>query len=163
MLSPGMNPLDARALQQETRAVYAHADRAFARFSCPTTAECCQLAATGRPPWLYAAEWQLVLVALRAQARALPGPRPDAGCPLLDAAGKKCTVYASRPLGCRTYFCHRVQGPGRAPVEEMNALLERLSAAHLVRGDEEMPRSLIEWYEQERGFAPAEPVPDREP
>ena len=29
---------------------------------------------------------------------AIPPPRPDGGCPLLDVSGKHCTVYECRPL-----------------------------------------------------------------
>ena len=30
----------------------------------------------------------------------------DGSCPLLSDKGK-CTIYASRPFGCRTFFCER--------------------------------------------------------
>jgi uncharacterized protein len=156
-----MEPHQARALVKETRAIFDKADKAFAPFSCPATAECCQLATTKRPPWLYASEWQALLAELVAQKRTLPPARSDGGCPFLDATGKKCTVYAARPLGCRTYFCHRVRGPGEAPVGTMNALLERLHAMHLDLDGLEVPRSLLEWYERERGSAPDAPGPAR--
>jgi Fe-S-cluster containining protein len=32
-------------------------------------------------------------------------------CPLLSAEGR-CRIYASRPFGCRTYFCHRITPEG---------------------------------------------------
>ena len=158
-----MEPHVSRALVKETRAVLAQADSAFAPWSCPATAECCQLATTKRPPWLYLSEWQAVLAQLAAEKRALPEPRADGGCPFLDASGKRCTVYAARPLGCRTYFCHRVRGPGDAPVEKMNALLERLHRLHLELDGQEVPRTLTEWYEKERADAPPGPAPHRQP
>jgi Fe-S-cluster containining protein len=156
-----MEPHVARALVKETRAVFEKADQAFAPYSCPATAECCQLTKTGRPPWLYASEWEAVRAELAVQKRALPPPREDGGCPFLDAAGKRCTIYASRPLGCRTYFCHRIKGPPNAPVDAMNALLERLHKLHLTLDGKEVPRPLGEWYEAERGSAPSGSSADR--
>src|SRR5205823_5208735 len=87
-------------IERATRAIYRLADAAFARWSCPSSGECCQLAKTGRQPWLWPSEWKLIA------ARKGP-PRADGGCPFLDAAGARCTVYADRPLGCRTFFCGR--------------------------------------------------------
>src|SRR5262249_6942488 len=100
----------ARALET----LYRRADAAWSGFRCPASAECCQLSKRGREPWLWGVEWDT----LRRAAPALPPVRPDGGCRFLDAEGRRCTVYASRPLGCRTYFCHRATGPGREPVEQ---------------------------------------------
>lgn len=144
-MEPALDPHLAKALERETRAVLERADRLFAPWSCPATAECCQLATTQRPPWLYQAEWGLVREELRRQGRELPAPREDGGCPFLDQGGRRCTVYAARPLGCRTFFCRRVKGPPSQPVAEMNALLERLHAAHLAREADAVPRSLLDW------------------
>ena len=78
------------------------------------------------------------------------GRRPDGGCRFLDADGRRCTVYASRPLGCRTYFCHRKTGPAREPAEEMDRLQRRLEAiARGVRPDEPGPRPLTAWFEED--------------
>src|SRR4051812_8070934 len=101
-----------------TRALYAKADALWSKFSCPGTAECCQLSTTRREPWLWPSEWKLL-----SESRPLPPPRPDGGCPYLDPDGRRCSVYADRPLGCRTFFCHRIVGPSRQPVLEMDALL----------------------------------------
>lgn len=131
----------ARALE----ALYRQADAAWSGFRCPGTAECCQLAARGREPWLWGVEWD----ALRRAVPELPSPRADGGCPFLDAAGKRCTAYAARPLGCRTYFCHRAVGPAREPVEEMDRLQRRLETiAHSVRPDEAGPRPITAWIEE---------------
>jgi uncharacterized protein len=150
-----MDRLVARALEKETRAVLAKADLAVAGWSCPATSECCQLKATGVLPWLHFSEWRLLLGELADQQRPLPPPREDGGCPFLDATGKRCSVYAARPVACRTYFCHRAQGPGQSPRAQIDALFERLHAAHLAGDVEEVPRSLPEWYERERGATPA--------
>ena len=127
----------------ELAALYRMADAAYAPFSRPATAECCQLAARGREPWLWEVEWN----ALRSSVPSLPPPRADGACPFLDSAGRRCTAYAARPLGCRTYFCHRVRGPSQEPVAEMDRLQRRLeSVARSLNPEEEGPRPLTEWY-----------------
>jgi Fe-S-cluster containining protein len=139
----------------ETRAVLRLADEAYAPFSCPASGECCQLSATGRPPWLFRPEWLLLEAHLREAGRALPPPRADGGCPLLDDAGTRCTVYADRPLGCRTFFCHRRTGPGAEPTEQMSRLTRRLEAAAAWLSPDEdpaasAPRPLPAWMDEAR-------------
>jgi Fe-S-cluster containining protein len=128
-----------------TRAVFAKADALWSKYSCPASAECCQLGKTERQPWLWPSEWKLLT-----EGRELPPPRADGGCPFLDADGRRCTVYADRPLGCRTYFCHRVKGPPRAPIMEMNALLERLERVNLDEDENARPTPILTWYEEAR-------------
>lgn len=135
-----------RRARDETRHVLREGSRAWAPFSCPGTAECCQLAVTKRPPWLWPSEWDVLLEHLRRAGRTLPSARADGGCPFLDEPGRRCTVYDARPLGCRTFFCHRVTGPARVPADETNALLERLAALNLAVDDEARPRSLLDWW-----------------
>ncbi len=132
---------EARALQ-ELRVLYRQADAAYAPFSCPASGECCQLAKTKRQPWLWAPEWKLLT-----HQRPLPPPRADGGCPYLDAAGLRCTVYADRPFGCRTFFCQRIRGPERQPAETVNALLERLErVSQRILPSLTGPRPLLEWH-----------------
>ncbi|MBX7097018.1 MAG: YkgJ family cysteine cluster protein [Myxococcaceae bacterium] len=142
--------MTTRAALLETKAVLRHADRTWARWSCPSTAECCQLATTRRPPWLWPSEWAVLEEHLAHEGRALPPPRADGGCPFLDESGKRCTVYEARPFGCRTFFCHRVRGPSKHPGEGTDALLRRLSALNLELDDAAQPRPLPEWYEERR-------------
>ena len=131
----------ARALE----ALHRQTDQAWSGYRCPGTAECCQLAKRGREPWLWGVEWD----ALRRAVPRLPAPRDDGACPFLDAEGRRCTVYAVRPLGCRTYFCHRATGPEREPVEEMDRLQRRLEAiARSVRPDEDGPQPITRWLEE---------------
>jgi Fe-S-cluster containining protein len=151
-------PDDRRTRAQRERAalgalavVYREADAAWAPFSCPASGECCQLATTRRQPWLWRAEWVRVTERLKRDGRPLPPPREDGGCPLLDAGGKRCTVYEDRPLGCRTFFCGRIRGPSRQPAEVMEALqrkLERLSAA--LDAEDTGPRELLDWVGEAR-------------
>lgn len=140
----------ARRALTETRHVLREASRAWAAFSCPGTSECCQLATTKRPPWLWPSEWAVLTARLARDRRPLPPARADGGCPFLDEAGRRCTVYEDRPAGCRTFFCHRVIGPTRVPAPETNALLERLAAANLAVDPRAAPRSLLEWWADAR-------------
>lgn len=152
----------ARALDKETRAVHARADQTVAPWSCPASAECCQLGATGKLPWLFFSEWRRLLEALAAQGRTLPEPRADGGCPFLEPGGKRCSVYEARPVACRTFFCQRAAGPKDDRRAQIDALFERLHAAHLAREVQEVPLSLPEWYERERGTAPVGPGAGRD-
>jgi uncharacterized protein len=136
--------LARRRALRELRSVYRLADEAYRPFSCPGTAECCRLSTTGREPWLWPVEWELLV---EARGGRLPSSRPDGSCPFLDAAGQRCTVYAHRPFGCRTFFCHRVRGPGREPVEAVAALLERLErVARTLDPDCTAPRPIRDWH-----------------
>jgi len=132
---------EARALR-ELRAIYRQADAAYAPFSCPASGECCQLARTQRQPWLWYPEWKLL-----ASRHTLPPRRKDGGCPYLDPAGRRCTVYADRPFGCRTFFCERIRGPARQPTDTVDALLRRLEAvSQRVMPTLTGPRPLLDWH-----------------
>jgi hypothetical protein len=145
---------EVRALR-ELLAIYRQADAAYAPFSCPASGECCQLAKTQRQPWLWYPEWQLL-----ASRHPLPLRREDGGCPYLDAVGRRCTVYADRPFGCRTFFCERIQGPARQPVGTVDALLRRLEAvSQRVRPALTGPRPLLEWHSQALAPEPLEEQP----
>ncbi|MBX7117213.1 MAG: YkgJ family cysteine cluster protein [Myxococcaceae bacterium] len=141
-----------RREEQETRAVYRLADALYAPYSCPATAECCQLTRTRRQPWLWPSEWRVLREGVLKTHGVVPLSRPDGACPLLDATGKHCTVYANRPFGCRTFFCHRIRGPSQQPVIAMNGLLERLERINQ-REDDELPAEplqLLEWFAREQ-------------
>ena len=132
---------------RETRAVLRKADGEWSKHSCPASSECCQLKTTGRPPWLWPTEWTLLVQKAKG---VLPPPREDGGCPFLDPAGKRCTVYEDRPLGCRTFFCHRITGPSARPSDATHALFDRLRSLNIALDDEAQVRSLPQWYEAER-------------
>jgi Fe-S-cluster containining protein len=137
-----------RAAMRETQLVFAKADEAYRPYGCPASAECCQLTRVQRQPWLWPSEWLVVREALK--ARGIPQAREDGACPLLDEANR-CSIYASRPFGCRTFFCHRITGPSRQPAEEVDALLRRLE--HLnqrLEPDCKGPRPLLELFDDAR-------------
>ncbi len=132
-----------KAALQELAAVYRGADAAYRPYRCPGTAECCQLTTTQREPWLWPVEWEALLAARGGQ---VPPERPDGGCPFLTADGQRCSAYAARPFGCRTFYCYRVQGPAREPIEAVAALSARLQrVAQALDPDCPGPKPLLAW------------------
>jgi uncharacterized protein len=107
--------------------VYAEADALAQGASCGGThaataadARCCHFGILGREPYVTAIELMEARHAIAAggglgtPARKLP-LAPDPGtCPLLSREGR-CTIYASRPLGCRTFFCRGHEPQGSRP------------------------------------------------
>jgi hypothetical protein len=122
-------------------AVLADADQMRAGWSCEGSAECCQFAVTGREPYLTEAEWRIVEAEVARQGRRVPVMPASRRCPFLDG-DLRCTIYAARPLGCRTFYCHRASGPqvARRDLAELARRLEALSAAPDAKG-----RSLTTW------------------
>ena len=138
-------------------AILREADEALAGFSCPASTECCRFSLTGREPWLTQIEWELVAAEVRRSGRRLPStPADDDGrCPFLDETGH-CRVYAARPLGCRTYFCDRAQGPQPLPKKALRRLPGELLAL-TVRSDKNGnvgARSLRSWLREARDASP---------
>jgi Fe-S-cluster containining protein len=119
----------ASRAREELLEIYARVDALLAPFTCDASTECCHFGITGREPYVTSVELAEIELALAARGSVIPrsqvAPRrlmlvkDERRCPLLDPNGR-CSVYASRPLGCRTFFCDRAQGPGRLPREEMN-------------------------------------------
>jgi Fe-S-cluster containining protein len=135
----------------ELLALYAEADGLLAGWTCACTADpapgcaadtpCCHFGVTGLEPYPTAIELEEVRHAMRAAgitlapaapSRRLPLAPPDdrRPCPLLSASGR-CRIYASRPLGCRTFFCQGAEAPYGArtkpPRDAANALGRRIA------------------------------------
>ncbi|MDI1449704.1 YkgJ family cysteine cluster protein [Polyangium sp. 6x1] len=152
---------DRRALAgllDELTALYREVDASFAGQTCPASTECCRFGVTGREPYVTSIELALVqrAIAARGGARALgrtPPPLADVEdtsrgkrrlttldervCPLLDENGR-CAIYASRPFGCRTYWCERATSPAGVDQRAINAFVRRikdLAARHAPEGD----------------------------
>jgi Fe-S-cluster containining protein len=128
---------------EHTRRVLARAAALYAPYSCPATAECCALATTSRPPWVWPTEWALVLEALKAQGREVPAPRADGACRLLGD-DRRCTIYGNRPFGCRTFFCHRRTGPSDEPTAAVHALDAELTKLNVALDPAAAPLPLEE-------------------
>jgi hypothetical protein len=159
----------------ELLALYAEADVLVAGWTCACSAEagpgqplqvrCCQFGVTGREPYPTAVELAEIRHAMRTAGIDVTPPRsgrrlPMAGlrpCPLLSENGR-CRIYASRPLGCRTFFCQDAEPPrqtssrdsrrsgSRPPRDEANAIGRRIAdlSARFAPRDPH-PRALTKW------------------
>jgi Fe-S-cluster containining protein len=108
----------AAAALEKLRAVYAEVDALLAGWSCASSTECCRFGVTGREPYPTSVEIAELERAVRARGglpkrRSLP-VADERRCTLLSDEGR-CVVYASRPFGCRTFFCERGSGPAGEP------------------------------------------------
>ena len=123
-MARGMTPDQRRALLADVRRVYAElATRPIER-SCTGVAECCRFRLTGRTPFLTKGEALIAAQAVRSSGRKRLPPAPDGACPLLGTDGR-CTIYDSRPFGCRTHFCKAAGGPyARGEVRDLIQRLE---------------------------------------
>ena len=132
-MAPGYRTSAHRAKLLE---LYRVVDRALEPFSCDGTTECCRFGITGREPYPTAVEFAEIASAMGALGLArsggkrrlpLAGPAQDEPCPLLSDDGR-CRIYASRPFGCRTFFCDRVIGPGKVPRAEIQRVSRSVAA-----------------------------------
>jgi len=159
--------LDAVApdLEPELMALYAEVDEVYAGFSCPASTECCRFGVTGREPYVTSIELSLVKRAAARVGKPITGPdavskrglpvfsdpservgpttknHDERPCPMLDGAGH-CSVYAHRPLGCRTYYCDRATKASKVRHSQINDFVRRLkdlAARHEPGGEEGRP------------------------
>lgn len=114
---------EAKASLASLRAIYAQVDALLDGWTCESSTDCCRFGVTGREPYPTAVELAEVERGVRARGglpkrRSLPtvgaSGRDERRCTLLSDEGK-CLVYASRPFGCRTFFCDRASGPAGEP------------------------------------------------
>jgi Fe-S-cluster containining protein len=142
-----------RALLTELAELYREADAIHSGRTCPGSTECCRFGITGREPYVTSIEVRALERAvaerggpLSPRRRALPLTRDgerERACALLDASGK-CSVYKSRPFGCRTFFCERAtradaRAAEKALVDRLRAIAER----HEPGGDAPRPLSRV--------------------
>src|SRR5262245_16485332 len=153
-----------RELLRALAEVYADADRIFSSWSCPASTECCRFGITGREPYVTSIEVAAIesalaaLGGLRAKKRPSPVASPASSggvslplvaegrrCPMLTEEGR-CSIYASRPLGCRTFFCDRAESGARVRHHEIRALVRRvqeIAVRHRFDGDRGRPLSRV--------------------
>jgi putative zinc- or iron-chelating protein len=125
----------------ELLALYAEADALVEGWTCACSAatgktpDCCDVAVIGREPYPTAVELEEVRLAMRGATVTARDPRKlpladSRPCPLLSGDGR-CRIYASRPLGCRTFFCDDARAPsgqrGRLPRSALNAIGRRIA------------------------------------
>jgi Fe-S-cluster containining protein len=138
--------VSARTARPPALRILEEADARLAGWSCANSTDCCRFAETGREPQLSRPEWQLITAELARTGRRLP-PAPASGnCPFLSRAGR-CDIYAVRPLGCRTYFCRRAEGPGRTPPgrRELGDCVQALADEDRTTGGDGSSRPLSTW------------------
>lgn len=124
-------------LLAELAELYREVDALYAGWSCPGTTECCRFGVTGRQPYVTSLELAAIRRAIARRGaplapakRALPitsDPAREQICPLLDRGGK-CSIYADRPLGCRTFHCERATRGLRGTRAELQAFVHELRA-----------------------------------
>jgi uncharacterized protein len=115
--------------RRELLALYAEVDALLAPYSCESSTDCCRFGVTGREPYptpVELAELEHARAGRPAPRRRLPMADDERRCPLLTDEGK-CRVYASRPFGCRTFFCEKVEGPGKLPRAKVQELSRRVA------------------------------------
>jgi Fe-S-cluster containining protein len=140
----GERKSSAVAALDRLRALYDEVDALFEGVSCDASTDCCRFGITGREPYPSAIEIAELERAVRARGglpkrRSLPQV-DERRCALLSDDGR-CTVYASRPFGCRTFFCERGHGPaGEAPPALRDPEIVRLSRAIAALSAELAPR-----------------------
>jgi hypothetical protein len=135
-------PVRERRAARELHGLFEAANARYQGWDCARSGDCCQVTKTGREPYVWPVEWAAVQEGLRQQGRRLPlAPRADGACPLLDQKGR-CSLYAHRPLGCRTFYCERGTGP-RVTRDDVTGLMQRLERVSQARDpDVDQPAAL---------------------
>jgi len=107
---------------------------------------------TGREPYPTAIELSELEHAVRARGgipkrRVLP-IASERRCPLLGDDGR-CLVYASRPFGCRTFYCDRAEGEPvpRNEISRLSRKIQDLSERYFPRdpGPRPLSRAKAGW------------------
>jgi Fe-S-cluster containining protein len=145
-------------LLDELFALYRQVDLSQEGASCPASTECCRFGVTGREPYVTSIEIAALRRAvarrggpLSRKRRALPlaqGPgsrKAERICAFLDVAGR-CSVYESRPFGCRTFHCARATLPAAPAASELRDLVNQLrdvASRHEPGGDAARPLSRV--------------------
>jgi uncharacterized protein len=122
------HPFRDHPVRTELRKLYDEVDALLSHLSCDASAECCDFSLTGREPYPTAVEIAELEIALE-RAPISPKRRlellSEQRCPVLGDDGR-CRAYASRPFGCRTFFCGRHRG-GKAPRPQVQQIGRRIA------------------------------------
>ena len=96
---------------RDIRSIYTDLAARPVERACELRAECCHFKLTGLTPQVTSGEALVAAKALRAAGRKQLPERADGACPMLHPHTSRCLIYADRPFGCRTHFCHAAGGP----------------------------------------------------
>ena len=132
------------------RALYEETDALTHGLGCDASTDCCRFGVTGREPYPTAIEVAELARAVRARG-GIPKSRtrlPIAGerrCQLLSDAGQ-CHVYASRPFGCRTFFCDpaTVRAMPKKEITQLSRAIADLSTRFAPRDPGARPLSRVD-------------------
>jgi Fe-S-cluster containining protein len=154
MRSPSEERNERKLALEELRRLYARVDAALDGWACEASTDCCRFGVTGREPYPTAVEVAELERAVRARGgikkrRTLPVAR-ERRCALLGD-DNRCLVYASRPFGCRTFFCERATSPvgegakamPKAVIAEVSRAIADLSARFEPRDPGPRPLSRV--------------------
>jgi Fe-S-cluster containining protein len=141
-----------RPLFDELRLLYREIDELSRDRSCPASTDCCRFGVTGREPYPTAIELAELERAVRARGgipkRRLLPIASERRCTFLGDDGR-CIVYASRPFGCRTFFCDRADGVpvARDAVARVSRAISDLSERFAPRdpGPRPLSRATSDW------------------
>jgi Fe-S-cluster containining protein len=141
-------------------AIYREVEALYDGASCDGSTECCRFAITGREPQLSPLEFEYLMRGVRAS----PPPKQRAlnmfaerRCPLLKDNGR-CSAYAHRPFGCRTFYCHRaknragaLENPMQSFRAELRVLGQRIATLSAqVFPTDPHPRAITTWLKSEK-------------
>lgn len=112
-------------LLRQVRQVYTDTSARDFPNSCQSRAACCHFRNAGHVPFLTRGEALVAAKAVRARGLRKIAEHPDGACPLINTEGR-CTIYESRPFGCRTHFCKEAGGIVPRPL--IRDLVQRLEA-----------------------------------
>ncbi len=129
---PTIKPEEAIA---KVQAIYKELEARPIERNCELRTDCCHFKLTGQVPYLTAGEALVAARAVRTSGQTRLPKVKDGNCPLLDPKTHRCSIYESRPFGCRTHFCAAAGGP--YPRRQVVDLIHRLEdIGNALGGDE---------------------------
>ena len=136
-------------------AIYREVDALLAPYGCELSGDCCDVGISGREPAPTTVEMAEVLHAAKRaphlKSRRLPLAEAPQRCAMLGDDGR-CRIYASRPFGCRTFFCARMTGPRKLPRAAIVALSRRIAElSEQTFSRDPLPRPLSRWLSDAKG------------
>ena len=122
-MDPRLQPHRVRASLVQLRALYRHADAAYAPFSCPASGECCQLSTTRREPLQYRSPDGSVFIPAPESYPRLTQPRGGWGAGTIDLTRTYALAPArvGEPFYVSDEFGQKTWRFGAAP-EQANAV-----------------------------------------